>query len=170
MSHKNGPLSKKICDSFNVEFFLIFSPSTVCSILTITCGDSNFNGFWAKIIIVKRSSKIVNRLNIPSTAAESLKVLEKRPETAVNFVFFVLFLAILAIFECVTDCVMCDASGHSLCSQGHTVKLKISIFRGGKRLKSSFRGGKTLKRAKSDQNMRYSGEAGGQGGGKLLRP
>ena len=32
-------------------------------------------GFWVKIIIVKRLSKIinVNRLNIPSTAAESLK-------------------------------------------------------------------------------------------------
>ena len=59
--------------------------------------DSNYNflglklsGLWVKIIIVKRLSKIinVNRLNIPSTAAESLKVLEKRPETAVNFVFF----------------------------------------------------------------------------------
>ena len=78
--------------------------------------DSNYNflglklsGLWVKIKIVKRLSKIinVNRLNIPSTAAESLKVLEKRPETAVNF----------AIFECVTDCVMCDASGHSLCSR-----------------------------------------------------
>ena len=87
---KIGLFQKKSCDSFNVNFFSHFQSFDWMV-------DSNYNflglklsGLWVKIIIVKRLSKIinVNRLNIPSTAAESLKVLEKRPETAVNFVFF----------------------------------------------------------------------------------
>ena len=51
----------------------------------------------------------------------SFECFSSRPQIIIRWAkcppFFVLFLEILAIFECVTDCVVCDASGHSLCSR-----------------------------------------------------
>ena len=43
LSHKNGPLSKKICDSFNVEFFSNFQ-SFDCMV------DSNYNLWGLKLL------------------------------------------------------------------------------------------------------------------------
>ena len=87
VTQKLAFFKKKSCDSFNVNFFSHFQSFDWMV-------DSNYNflglklsGLWVKIIIVKRLSKIIN-VNRQLIAAESLKVLEKRPETAVNFVFF----------------------------------------------------------------------------------
>ena len=109
---------KMLFFSFSVHH-PIFSPSIGWSILIIVFRGWTFYGFWVKIIIVKGLAEIINinRLNSPSTAAWSLKVLEKRPKTALNFVFFCVIFGNFSVFGCVTDCVMCDASGRILCAR-----------------------------------------------------
>ena len=119
LSHKNGSFSKKM-GFFSFSFHHpIFSPSIGWSILIIVFRGWTFYGFWVKIIIVTGLAEIINinRLNSPSTAAWSLKVLEKRPKTALNFVFFCVIFGNFSVFGCVTDCVMCDASGRILCAR-----------------------------------------------------
>ena len=119
LSHKNGSFSKKM-RFFSFSFHHpIFSPSIGWSILIIVFRGWTFYGFWVKIIIVTGLAEIINinRLNSPSTAAWSLKVLEKRPKTALNFVFFCVIFGNFSVFGCVTDCVMCDASGRILCAR-----------------------------------------------------
>ena len=121
LSHKNGSFSKKM-RFFSFSFHHpIFSPSIGWSILIIVFRGWTFYGFWVKIIIVTGLAEIINinRLNSPSTAAWSLKVLEKRPKTALNFVFFcVIFGNFSDFWVCYRLCYVWRLRSNFVCSNG----------------------------------------------------